>query len=409
MPTTRVRTRNTTVRGIATAQTPAATVQYLQSNYYGAVETISDNNNHFFKRRKRAGEVIMSDMSLSRTETISIPGNIHRSYEPRIVYGDLKALIGIYGTPVNPSPADLRVESVAYLLTKAYAGMNSSNMMIGEFVHDLGQTVSMLRRPFKGIVDLLWKVQRATRRNLKNQVRTARWHALQTSKAWLEYRYGLKPLMMDVESIIAASQEIVAGSTRRLVSRAGDSNSETQSHSWPPTYQGDGTTSSSGTRSVTNEVKNGAGVLYEIKLYSSAETMNKVLGSRPHDFASTLWEVLPWSFVVDWAVNVGDWIRAVTPSPGITPLGNWQTSIVSTSEKVQALCEWSDGLVPSPLQFEGDFGGFENKTFSMTRLCNQPLPSYPVARYNGLSWQHQVDAVALLYTAVRGGLESVRH
>jgi hypothetical protein len=43
------------------------------------------------------------------------------------------------------------------------------------------------------------------------------------------------------------------------------------------------------------------------------------------DFKSLVtlpWELIPYSFVVDWFLNIGDFIGSLTPSPGYTQLGS---------------------------------------------------------------------------------------
>jgi len=44
----------------------------------------------------------------------------------------------------------------------------------------------------------------------------------------------------------------------------------------------------------------------------------------------TAWELIPFSFVVDWFVNFGDYIQALTPKLGIKGLSSWTTVIKET-------------------------------------------------------------------------------
>lgn len=389
--TTRTRSRNTMVRGeVEYHSDTLASAVWLPPSYVGSIETCHDNVNPRFRGRISRGEIIMSDCSITRTTRSVIPGSVHRSVDNYTLTGDLSTLWGVYGIPNEPTTPV--VESIEFLLTKAYANMNESNLLIGEMAHSLGQTVQMLRRPFKGAVELLARMGKAKSRHLGKSAKSA---ARATANTWLEYRYGWQPLLLDGKAIIeAAEQKRSVQSVRRVV-RAGSQGDESSSHEWLPTYQGDGAYSSSGSRVVTKKVRHDVGVLYEVKLGSFSDQIAKIAGNRACDLPATIWEVIPYSFVVDWFVNVGDWIRAITPTPGITPIGNWSTSIYEYVDFRRAQCVWDFPIGFPSYLFEGDFGGVSEKTFSYNRVCNQPLPTYPVARYNGKSWRHQADALAL--------------
>lgn len=74
------------------------------------------------------------------------------------------------------------------------------------------------------------------------------------------------------------------------------------------------------------------GILYETAVIAR---MAANLGlSRP---LSTAWELVPYSFVVDWFVNVGAWLDAIQPSLAHKTLGAWVSSrdnYVTTFETV---------------------------------------------------------------------------
>jgi hypothetical protein len=156
-------------------------------------------------------------------------------------------------------------------------------------------------------------------------------------------------------------------------------------------------------------VSHSVGIIYEVKIMDAFDNLAKVAGSRLRDIPATLWEVVPYSFVVDWFFNVGDWIQAFTPAPGITPLRNWATVITQSDSESSAKCEWDVPLSEGSLSYEGDFGGVTTTSFSFQRFVDQSLPGYPVMRYNGFAWLHQTDALALSVGSILTGLKSWRH
>lgn len=43
------------------------------------------------------------------------------------------------------------------------------------------------------------------------------------------------------------------------------------------------------------------------------------------------WELVPFSFIIDWFTNIGDIIGALILNPGLTPLSSWVTETISHS------------------------------------------------------------------------------
>jgi hypothetical protein len=52
---------------------------------------------------------------------------------------------------------------------------------------------------------------------------------------------------------------------------------------------------------------------------------------------STPWELVPYSFVVDWFVNVGDYINALIPSPLYNQLVSGLTTVRTSTVKASAV------------------------------------------------------------------------
>lgn len=66
------------------------------------------------------------------------------------------------------------------------------------------------------------------------------------------------------------------------------------------------------TDEVTQEYEVRATIYYDAKV-----TPSKSFGLTWTDLPDAAWELTPWSFVVDWFINVGDYIRAITPKPEV--------------------------------------------------------------------------------------------
>lgn len=130
--------------------------------------------------------------------------------------------------------------------------------------------------------------------------------------AWLLYRYGITP------AIRLANDTLVKGNairTRRRTARAGDvvSTDWVSNHPAGGSYHPDAVWTINGT--VSSSVR--AGILYEYVNFSNKYGFN--LDDLPEGF----WNVCPWTFVVDWFVNAGSYIGAMTPKLHVKRLASW--------------------------------------------------------------------------------------
>lgn len=77
-----------------------------------------------------------------------------------------------------------------------------------------------------------------------------------------------------------------------------------------------------------------AGVLYEI-----VNSHNRY-GFNFSDLPAAAWELVPFSFVVDWFTNVGQFIRGVTPKFGARELATWTSVKRTKTVQVTQTSEW---------------------------------------------------------------------
>lgn len=73
-------------------------------------------------------------------------------------------------------------------------------------------------------------------------------------------------------------------------------------------------------RQVTRMMTFRSGILYESSVLG--RTLGQLGLTRP---LSTVWESLPWSFVADWFLQVGNWLDAIQPSGASKTLAAWDS------------------------------------------------------------------------------------
>lgn len=192
----------------------------------------------------------------------------------------------------------------------------------GVFIGELRQTLNMIARPGRGIRRLVDVYHRDVRRRLRRFRRTGnRIDPVRVTDAnkvasdtWLEYSFGLKPLMSDVKSGAEALAELATRAREfELVQYTARSSEDTT----PPskrTVEKDFnlfTVYTINQRELCDMVCRIKGQV-KIEVTEPRSMAQEVFGFKPEDFLPTIWELIPYSWLVDYFTNMGDVIQAWT-------------------------------------------------------------------------------------------------
>lgn len=213
------------------------------------------------------------------------------------------------GAPI----VEARDQAKSYFLKRLVA--SQQQFAGGIFLGELREALRMIRSPAQG---LRRAVDRWHRGAMKRRIRTARQYqryskqkrAFEIKRAlgesWLEQSFGWKPLINDIEdgAVALARLNLEDLGVESIVSRG-----HAEKEHLKPSY---------------SEVAGvgGAKVKYvkmwpmsvDVKLYgkTKATPANPVLmasslfGFRPESFVPTVWELTPWSFLIDYFANIGE-------------------------------------------------------------------------------------------------------
>ena len=148
------------------------------------------------------------------------------------------------------------------------------------------------------------------------------------ANAWLEYRHAIRPLIFEMKSCLEALKKIIKKLTRQtargkeivlenntsIVNFTRDHYSNVVS----ATYR----------RTVRTTISCRAGVLFQIE--DDLDALLAVWGiDQPLESA---WELVPFSFIIDWFFSIGDTISAWSVNPSLRPLSSWATFRHITNE-----------------------------------------------------------------------------
>jgi hypothetical protein len=168
----------------------------------------------------------------------------------------------------------------------------------------------MLRGNFEGVMSFAQRAALFARRFHKGR-KSSRKEIFQTfTSKWLEYRYGWMPLIRDLESAVHAFESNLEKGD--LVSGKGSVTTELN--------DSENVTTTSGPTTVTTVCTLTGSRIYRGKAYASVRSPEFAkFGADP---LLTGWELVPFSFIVDWFIDVNSFIQAVSPFSGAELLGS---------------------------------------------------------------------------------------
>lgn len=188
----------------------------------------------------------------------------------------------------------------------------------GVFLGEMRETLHMLRHPSEGLAALSRDFANSLKKRKQQKPKT--W-LRDVGQMWLEQSFGWRPLINDAKDALKAyeslTQKADANPTIRI--RAGASKDYHISNGLNSTFSCGGGIASPQTGQVkflttmgsvsdTCTVVYRAGVLLETE--APAWRATRALGFDPLQFIPTAWELMPWSFLVDYFTNVGDILDA---------------------------------------------------------------------------------------------------
>lgn len=283
------------------------------------------------------------------------------------------------------------VQTEAQLSTEALAKARTQGFDMLTFVAEWHKTVELI----KGFrTRTLFRAERVagalTRKSGKHSKPIAD-TAEAFAETWLEGRYGWRILRYDIEQInksLTRLNEIRSG-----IIRASAESSATVSR----TVYNTTTAAGLGIRTTpTSSAPSAYGIYSVIQNRTYTRRCGVLLDAIVGDILSidplvTAYEVIPFSFILDWFVNIGDVVAAYSPFATENLLGAW----TSFKEEVQTQTFYNANGPSTKKSYGGyymllDVGGTWSSSVLKTTYTRSPIsPSV------GLTWDLRLDAAKL--------------
>lgn len=329
--------------------------------------SMDDNVIPNFHKRSANGEIFNNPMSKTHTIVDRPPGyfswNLVRS--DGTYYETEQALYD--GVRTNPENFDFSscfdetaIKNIA--VTQAWANVDNSKTMLLASLGELDSTI-------KGLVSILWRafrIIRAVRRldlkYLKKEITPK-----ELADRYMEARYSLRPLVYDVKQTLDAlnPENRIGRQTFRGACTRSEKLEWTEyidepngSFKWKNDY------------TVFASITARAGVLTDVTSVSSLSVWGV------DHIVESIWELIPFSFIVDWFLNIGSLIASWTPEANVNHLTSWVVvKKIATSTLHRTAIDLStkrrnDGWSGN---VSGNFGG----TLVEEYVTRDPNPSRP--------------------------------
>jgi hypothetical protein len=268
-------------------------------------------------------------------------------------------------------------------LAGSLAGLDKTILMVAERT---AQAVLAVRQVRRGNYKAAAKTLGLTRTNIK---------ASTPAKAWLEIQYGWRPLLTDIYNGMDQANTMLRqegghfGVTRRL---------ETGLLTRPPEPD----LGPDGFSEIESSHYGKASVEIKFKARVDNPTLAYLNSLQVVNPLSFLWENLPFSFVTDWLVPVGDWLNSITAPLGLTFVSGYRTTRI-----------WGDWVFSA--KNKGGQAPLLNEVVTVTGTASAALrlaimdrhrydawpTSTPYLRLPSTSSERVANALALLATTIR--------
>jgi len=282
----------------------------------------------------------------------------------------------IVGTFIPPRFEVLDDDAFAESSVKALNKLQQHKLQLGVDLLEARKTVNQLAGLARSTILTVGALRRG---NLVGAYRHLRGRGI--SSRYLEGQYGIRPLMQTMED----SFKIAIERLNRPLLLYGKS-----THKWKDEFS-----SSDGPVSSRITGKGGTKTFIAARVDTPwLAELNQLGLVNPLSIA---WEVIPFSFVLDWFIPVGNVLEAITATYGLTLVDGYQTRFHDMSHQESYNSRSLDYRLDTGLRETTD-DGFWWKQFKYVR--RYPLPSFPSPRFyakdNPFSTSHVLSALALL-------------
>lgn len=300
-------------------------------------DVVVDN---YFTRIKQ-GEVINNPVLIEETVYLAAGGGSMTQTQGSTTYhfsaDSLTRYLEVLWHPnaviIPPVVVD-EAQLISLAKAKALGRVDKSAYSFGEAIGEVRETLRFIRNPLRSLHDISYAFKRKMR-DVRSGRKASRLAAL--SKGWLSFRFAAMPILWTVQDAVDATMKKISLEKRRVASAVVRKNySDSETLLLPISDDVD-----TFDVSVESEYKVKGYVIYEVSnpLYD----WRFKYGLRFSDLPETIWQLQPYSFMIDRVVDISAAIRglSVLADPSISILGGG-TVVEETTSSTKSFLSKSD-------------------------------------------------------------------
>lgn len=264
-------------------------------------KVIEDSPSSQYHRILQCGGVLpMNTLNIETLWKSQLPANDlhkHKTSPSLDDEGPYYLPLGMF--PIPPTVSDAVMASV---VNEAIARAKEEAFDVLTFMAEFQKSVALVAGRMNSLFSIARRVAGRTVANRKRKKPRSLHSSIEDfASLWLEARYGWRPILYDIESILEA---IKSDQMLRRIGRSSQ-NVTTNTSSTVTEDRGNSLRDVTTTQTCSQQVRGWA--------LAEGELGGGILASPP----LTYWETIPYSFVVDWFYQIGTFISALTPFPGV--------------------------------------------------------------------------------------------
>lgn len=346
-----------------------------------------------FNKLSSRGKIVNNPMDSSDTTEITGVTRYKWDWETEDRDGNVTmggdSYSNLYGS-FDRSKCNISIDRDALIsqaISSAHANCDLSEAAILASLGEFRETVAGLAAILIRVYRIYRKIRKLDLYALRKEIKPA-----ELADRYMEYRYALRPLYYDAVQLTSAYNKAMPPKGSRKTFRSFKEGSDTDTGTYVTYgYRSDGKINMKFTTDyyIHEEVCVRAGVLCQITNDS------RLLSFGAANIPQSMWELVPFSFIIDWFWNVGDIISSFSPKVGLNELASWAVVTTSTSVTSSVTVEGvdhtnSDNVSWTRCYADGNTtANYELYSVKKERLVNPPRGFLPRVDIN-------LDALKLL-------------
>lgn len=256
---------------------------------------------------------------------------------------------------------------------------------------------SLMRRRRSTVVrNRVYAIKRSRKDNFAVRQKLFHNPMKEVGSLWLEFQYGLRPTLQSIHDLVSGEADR-AGNHMTIKSPSGRLGVQAQQQEEKKVVSKGSWYTDTSVYRTTFRYKMGGTYLPSS---SHLESLSRLSSLNP---ANILWELLPFSFVIDWFIDVGGTLRSIETAM-ISNLGTFQGYQTFTKRDFVSNVQSFNGVVNSITRIGSITDSKTRTSKSRVKLTSVPYPRRPRFGAN-LGSGRLLNAAALLSQVLTSGVK----